>query len=121
MAMRRIKLNGGHTQISVEGRIVAADEDGGFTVPDALAIDLVRQHGGEVVAGLEQLQDQANAVDDAVQQTERQLEQLLTAQQKAHAALDAYLVKTNTAHAAAKAARETSTASSNGTLKVPRK
>lgn len=106
MAMRRIKLNGGHTQISVEGRIVAADEDGGFTVPDALAIDLVRQHGGEVVAGLEQLQDQANAVDDAVQQTERQLEQLLASQQRAHEALDAYLVKTNAAHAAQKAARD---------------
>ena len=92
--MKRVKLNGGMREISIAGVRQVADEDGGFTVPDELSVELLRIYGGEQVPGLEELQARCEAIDKTVRETETQLEAYLRQQESAHAALAAYVEKT---------------------------
>lgn len=54
---KRIRLNGGHTELTLEGVKHLADDTGAFTVPDEHASELIRVHGGNLEPGVEQLEE----------------------------------------------------------------
>lgn len=54
---KRVRLNGGHTELNIEGMNYQGDETGAFTVPDEHAGELIRIHGGNFEPGIEQIED----------------------------------------------------------------
>jgi hypothetical protein len=63
---KRVRLNGGHTEFSIEGILHQADETGAFVVPDEHAENLIRIHGGSYEPGLEQLESNLESLEAAV-------------------------------------------------------
>lgn len=97
METKRILLNGGHTEITVAGEKYLADEDGCFTVPEAVAEDLLKRTEGKYVPGLEVLQQMMEAADAHVGHCRRQLEVAESSALKAHDDFDEYVAKSKTA------------------------
>ena len=61
--MERIRLNGGHQQLSIAGFTYTPDESGAFEVPSDQAAELIRIHGGEVDPGVERLDTRVETIE----------------------------------------------------------
>lgn len=62
--LERIRLNGGHAELSIGGFKYTPDETGAFEVPGDLAKELIRIHGGEYDPGVERLEERVTLVED---------------------------------------------------------
>jgi hypothetical protein len=60
---KRIRLNGGHTELTIEGVKHQADDTGAFTVPDEHASELIRVYGGALEPGIEQLEERIEGLE----------------------------------------------------------
>lgn len=87
--MKRIVLNGGHTELGLAGTSYQADEVGAFVVPDEYASELIRVHGGSYEPGIEQLEERVAALEDSVGSAKNTLAQRTADLETARKALDA--------------------------------
>ena len=94
--MKRIRLNGGHAEISFNGMNFKPDETGAFEVPDDAAEQLLATQGGMYDPGVEQLEQSIQAADAAVGAAEYTLKLKREEAAQARKNLEAY----NTAAAA---------------------
>jgi len=90
---KRIRLNGGHSEIVLAGQRYLADEDGCFNVPDTDAPELLRVNGGKYEPGIEGLIEAAELADVQVDNLRTQLDIAKSNAEKAHEAVDNYMAK----------------------------
>lgn len=112
MTNRRILLEGGHSEITVAGVKYMADEDGCFTVPEDVAITLLKMYPqsplkdkegkaleatGKYLPGLEVLQATMEQADAHVGNLKNQLELAQATAKRAHEEFDAFIAKSKRA------------------------
>lgn len=71
---KRIRLNGGHAEISIEGFKYLSDETGAFEIPEQYTDELIRIHGGVYDPGVSQLEEMIRLADERVANTKHLLE-----------------------------------------------
>jgi hypothetical protein len=87
---KRIRLNGGHSEISIEGYKYMSDETGAFEVPEQYTDELLRIHGGKYDPGVAQLEENVRAADDRVAATRHLLDLQITDAKTCRENLDKY-------------------------------
>lgn len=71
---KRIRLNGGHSEISLEGHKYISDETGAFEIPEQYTDELIRVYGGKYDPGAEQLEELVKLADERVANTRHTLD-----------------------------------------------
>ena|SRR5882724_6280453 len=87
---KRIRLNGGHAEISLEGFKYLSDATGAFEIPEQYTDELLRIHGGEYDPGPEQLELMIREADERVSNTKHLLEMQITDAKTARENLEKY-------------------------------
>lgn len=87
---KRIRLNGGHSEISIEGYKYMSDETGAFEIPEQYTDELLRIHGGKYDPGVAQLEENVRAADDRVAATRHLLDLQITDAKNCRENLDRY-------------------------------
>ena len=76
--MQRVKMPKGHVELSLGGVSYKIDETGAFEVPDEHASELVKVHGARYEPGLDHLQENVDAAENALAHAKAVVERLTT-------------------------------------------